>query len=209
MLRLLFAAFLVLFGSPAGAATEPLKWAGVKCCGTDISVGNDGSVWLIGNNGKVYRYSGSTWDDRHGGRGRRIAVDPDGNPWITAKDKTIWRYDGKKWLKMPGRGSDIGIGANGSVWLIGNKGEVFKWTGKTWSKERASNSRHIAVDPEGNPWITAKDNSIWRHDGKKWQKLPGAGNDIGIGGDGSVWLAGTGTRPSRARSTCSTARRRM
>jgi hypothetical protein len=47
----------------------------------------------------------------------------------------------------------------------------------------------------GLPWVVNNGANIYRGDGRSWQQLPGAGQDIGVGADGSVWVIGTNSAP--------------
>jgi len=47
----------------------------------------------------------------------------------------------------------------------------------------------------GLPWVVNNGASIYRGDGRSWQQLPGNGQDIGVGADGSVWVIGTNSAP--------------
>ncbi len=143
----------------------------------------------------IFRYSGSTWDSRRGGLGKRIAVAPDGNPWVIAHDNTIWHLVDNKWLKVAGKAKDIGVGADGTVWIIGTNNIAHRYTGSTWDNSKGGMGKRIAVAPDGTPWIIAHDNTIWRLKGGTWEKIEGLGIDIGIGAEGAVWILGTNNVP--------------
>ena len=55
--------------------------------GTDIAVGANGAIWLIGvnplggGNFGIYHWTGTTWISVPGAA-TRIAADPNGNPWV-------------------------------------------------------------------------------------------------------------------------------
>ena len=90
---------------------------------SDIGIGEDGSVWIIGTNpiGNEYDISywnGSGWTAVPGGA-VRIDVGPDGNPWIVQSTGVIFEYVNGTWEMRPGLASDISIGGNGDVWIVG------------------------------------------------------------------------------------------
>lgn len=64
--------------------------------GRDISIGANGTVWVIGTdnpapgNGGTYRWEGNQWRYVQG-YGVAIAVAPNGQPWVVRADGTIWR----------------------------------------------------------------------------------------------------------------------
>ena len=49
----------------------------------------------------------------------------------------------------------------------------------------------IDVDDKGVPWVINSIGEIFKREGDNWRCMPGRANDIGIGGDGSVWIIGT------------------
>jgi hypothetical protein len=174
----------------------------------DVGVGANGHVWIISNipytgpGGGYYiqrRLPNGTWDNPNGGTAVRIAVDPSGNAWVVNGLQQIWKWTGSAWSQLPGTARDIGIGANGSVWIIGTTPDGYGsysigvWNGSSWTVIDGAAVR-ISVDPAGNPWVIAHDNTIYRRVGGTWgtwQQMPGLATDIGIAGDGMVWVLGT------------------
>ena len=165
----------------------------------DISVGANGTAWVIGTNPQpggydIYRWNGSAWQQIPGGA-TRIAVDPQGNAWVVQSTGQVFRWGGSSWTSMPGGLSDIGIGANGSVWAIGalsgGNGQIWEWvpSAGNWRQVPGGATR-IAVAPNGVPWVVNSSGSIYRWNGSSWDQVPGGARDIGIGKDGSVWVIG-------------------
>ncbi len=167
----------------------------------DISVGANGSAWIVGNDVVfggygIYNWTGSNWQQVSGGA-LRIAVDPNGLPWVVNRSANIYRRNGNNWTIMPGSAYDIGIGANGSVWVIGTDPVpggygIYNWTGSNWQKVSGGGLR-IAVDPNGIPWVVNQGGNIYRRNsnGNGWTLMPGSAYDIGIGANGTVWVIGT------------------
>lgn len=97
------------------------------------------------------------------------------------------------WQRLNGSAYDIGVGANGDVWVIGTNYEAGGFGiynisgGRGFSVD--GGAMRVDVDPEGNPWIINDDRKIYRWIDGDWQRLPGKALDIGIGADGSVWVA--------------------
>ena len=148
-------------------------WEQLPGFGTDISIGAEGSVFLVAKGiepgGRaIYKWNGSSWN-KFGGAGVRIAVDPAGNPWMINSDNYIFRkIGGGAWEQLPGFGTDISIGAEGSVFLLGKKNvpgghEVYEWNGSGWTKLEGATGVKITVDPSGNPWIVDSNNYIQRY----------------------------------------------
>jgi hypothetical protein len=103
---------------------------------------------------------------------------------------------GNIWEQLSGTAKDIGIGANGSVWIVGTEPRfggyaIYRWDGRNWELVSDDGAVRIDVDPQGNPWIVNDNGSIYRRVGDRWEQLFGAAKDIGIGGEGSVWIVAT------------------
>ena len=176
-------------------------WQQLPGLATDIGVGSDGSVWMIGTNPVpggfgIFHWNGSDWDSVDGGA-VCIAVAPNGEPWVVDNAGKIFRStDGKGgWDQLPGAATDIGVGSDGSVWIIGTKSvtDGFALAGNGIDTE----GDRISVASDGSPWVVNNAGKIFRStDGKGgWDQLPGAATDIGVGSDGSVWIIGTNPVP--------------
>lgn len=178
-------------------------WQQLPGKATDIGVGANGDVWIIGTNlvnlvggFGIWRLNNNdTWTPVDG-YGKRIAVAPNGDPWMVNGFNEIYRRSGNVWNRMPGAAIDIGIGVNGHVWVVGTNqtGQggfgIHKWNGNNWDPVGAGAIR-IAVDQNGVPWTVNSMRQIHRRDGNGWTLMPGGAVDIGIGGEGAVWIAGT------------------
>ena len=166
--------------------------------GTDVGVGANGAVWLVGANVVgggfgIWHWTGSAWASVPGGA-VRVAVDPSGNPWVINSLHAIYRWSGTGWIQLPGAGIDVGVGANGAVWLVGvnvvgGGFGIWNWTGSAWASVPGGAVR-VAVDPSGNPWIVNSLHAIYRWSGAGWIQMPGGGTDVGVGANGSAWVVG-------------------
>jgi len=69
-------------------------WEELPGLAKDISVGADGSVWVIGSDRREGGYGIYRWDDygwtRVRGSARQISVGPDGEPWVVNRDGEIY-----------------------------------------------------------------------------------------------------------------------
>ena len=166
---------------------------------TDISVGANGSDWIIGTNPVpggygIARWNGRAWTAVPGGA-VRIAVDGAGNAWVVNSAHHIYHWNGRSWTSYPGAATDIGVGANGSVWITGTQPapggyHVYRWNGRAWSALPGGAVR-IAVDQAGNAWLVNSAHHIYHWNGRSWASYPGAAIDVGVGANGSVWIVGT------------------
>jgi hypothetical protein len=187
---------LTLFYAIAFAQTP--MWNKFPGVATDIGVGADGSLWVIGGDPvgssySIYHWTGSAWQKMPGG-GIRIAVSPQGIPWVINDTNNIFRWNGTSWQLMPGNALDIGIGADGSVWCLGMNGAPHKWDGNNWQMIDGG-ATNIAVDPKGDPWVVNGADQIYHHSSAGWELLPGAAKDIAVGADGNVYVVGGNPGP--------------
>src|SRR5690606_23649422 len=95
---------------------------------SDIAVGAEGSVWIIGGNPvqggyEISKWNGNGWTKVDGGA-LRIAVDPAGNPWVINSTRTVFKRTPTGWQVMPGSLVDIAIGADGSIWGTAQNGKI-------------------------------------------------------------------------------------
>ena len=165
---------------------------------TNIAVGANGSVWIIGTNAVaggygIYHWNGTGWTPVSGG-GVTIAVDPGGNPWLINSAHQIFHWNGQGWASISGAARDIAVGRNGSVWIIGNTTvaggySIYNRNGTGWTPVSGGGVT-IAVDPGGNPWLLNSAHQIFHWNGQGWASISGAARDIAVGANGSVWIIG-------------------
>lgn len=173
-------------------------WELMPGSATQVSVGADGTVWILGDSPitggfATYQWNGSSWTAK-GGAGVRIAVGPSGLPWLVNSSGNVYERSGGSWVSRSGAGTDISVGADGSVWLLGNTPvsggySTYKWNGSAFSLV-AGAARDIGVDPNGQPWVTTSAGAVYRRPSSSWNLMPGAGTDIAVGANGAVWMLG-------------------
>ena len=179
----------------------------------DIASGPDGSLWIIGQDQRIYKWTLPTWTvDASAGKGTAITVDPSGKPWIVGTTGQPYHYSSNNpatgtWQAGPtGCARDIGAGADGSVWVIGCDGtldsSIFKLVGSQWTAVSVGGSAsRIAVGPTGVPWVSNFSGTISRLSTSdpttgRWSGLPGTAHDIGISqtnanNNNYAWIIGT------------------
>lgn len=91
------------------------------------------------------------------------------------------------------RAKDIGAGSDGTLCIVGDKGlysgnKVFKLDNGEFKHLSGKEAIKVDVDPNGNPWIVCTDGSIAKWTGSAWENKPGQAKDIGIGGNGVVYI---------------------
>ncbi len=171
---------------------------------TNISVGADWSVWVVGTTPaaggghRIYHWNGNGWTPV-GGSAVRISVDPAGNPWVVDASDQIYHLGPTGWTHLGGSATDISVGANGSLWAIGAGAQlggfgIYHWNGQVWVKVPGG-AVTIAVDPSGNPWAINSAGEIMHWVGGRFVRFPGSARDIAVGADGSVWVIGANPMP--------------
>src|ERR1700761_8582221 len=173
---------------------------------TDVGVGADGSVFLVGSNEipgtlgyRVYRYVNNELHKLPDCGAIRVAVDPHGTPWVVNYQNQVLIYNNGTWQqKTGGLATDIGTGADGSVYAVSTTVysttggfTILKWNGTSWDTMTDCSGTRIAADQHGIPWVTNKSNIVYQYSGSVlWNPLTAVqANDIGIGADGSIYIS--------------------
>jgi peptidoglycan hydrolase-like protein with peptidoglycan-binding domain len=171
-------------------------WVRRPGCATDIAVGWDNSVWVLGctlaSSGgyRVYKWNGTSWDrDPNDIGGVRITVgmrDPDFTlhvPWIVRDDGHVLRRNSGDiasgvWHFLPSTagvpivlGTDIAAGAEGNVWMIGKTARSGGFPIYTWNEQRF-------LDDGGQP--PAKQN--------RWISVAGGALNVTVDRDGTPYI---------------------
>ncbi len=116
-----------IFRRELGSGGYYYYWKRMPGLGTDVGVGKDGSVWLIGTEQTGAGYGIFHWNESHwtweavDGAALRIAVGPDGTPWVVNSNNNIFRRPGGmsgRWEQLPGTARDIGVSADGTVFIV-------------------------------------------------------------------------------------------
>jgi hypothetical protein len=193
-------------GQVAGCVQRPTlstSFTPVAGAATDISVGANGEVWVIGTNAvkggrAIYRLTGAGWVLEPGG-GVDIAVGPDGNPWVVNSTQQIYSWNGSGWVARPGAAHDVTIGGDGTPFVIGtnpvgggNFG-IYVWSSGSWFP-LSGGGVTISGGPDGLPWVNNAAHQIYRltvqGQALVWTRLSGAATNIGVG-DLAAWVVGT------------------
>ncbi len=141
--------------------TFPPHFSQLPGLATDVSVGADGTAWVVGTSPvgggfKLYRWSGSGWTPAPGA-GVTIAVGPDGNPWVVNSVHQIYHWTGSSWTHEPGAANDVAVGANGMTWVVGTNPVgggfgLYQWSGSGWVRGPGG-AVTIANAPYNRPWV--------------------------------------------------------
>jgi hypothetical protein len=78
------------------------QWIQMPGTARDIDIGANGSVHIIGTEtpqGRIYKWTGSTWSMYSTGAAMSIAVDPSGTPWVITSSNSVHQWDGQVWVR--------------------------------------------------------------------------------------------------------------
>ncbi len=187
---------VVLLGSDDARSSiwirEDIGWKQLPGAALDLAIGGDGTLFVLGSDRNIYKWTGSSWE-RIDGHGTRIAVGPKGQLFRldADADNSIWRRDGNSWTQIPGTALDLAVDAAGRLYVLGVDQKVYRWTG-AGKEEIGGGGTRIAVGADGQIFVINADegHSIWRRDGQTWTQLAGAALDLSVGADGSVLILG-------------------
>ncbi len=170
----------------AATANKSTKWVKIGGKATDVAVGSDGTVYVIGVK-KIsakggYEIFKRAKTDRKWtkikGAATRVAV-MGTQAWVVTLDGQIFSEAGpNKWQKIPGPAAqDIGASAKG-VWIVDTNNKIHKREGTAWKSVPGFATR-IDIDQDGRPWALSRKDTIFVHDNReKWQKIPGNAIDV-------------------------------
>jgi hypothetical protein len=207
------------------ASVQYDTWEQLPGLATDISVGANGAVWIVGaliagqDYGSIFKWNGSNWTQEvSSGLGKRIAVSPTGIPWVIGADNKVYKRTSASpttaasWVSV-GQAStcaqDLAVSADGSAWVIGcgsPNGGIFKLVSGTWVEASGGGlATRIALGATGIPWLVNSGAQLFRrssssHSSGAWGGLPGLGNDISVtplqaNDNNYAWLIGSNALP--------------
>jgi hypothetical protein len=118
----------------------------------DVSIGPEGSIWVIDDKSKIKKWTGSEWVVVSG-EAQRIAVSPSGQPWVINQGNSIFEYipASGQWQMQPGKALDIAVSYRNEVWVAAEQG-IFQWNPSpdrskgSWI-EYSGVAQRITVDP--------------------------------------------------------------
>lgn len=167
------------------------KWVQVYGAGVKISVGPDGSPWLVNSQGIIFRWLDGSFQVV-AGRAKDIGVGANGAVWKLAWDNTICRWNGQGWDRLAGAGVTISVQSNGAPWVVNEAGEIYRWINDHFELLPGL-ARDVGV--EKSIWVINQDGLVFKWNHGDWLRDPDSGittagnaKRITIGPDGSPWV---------------------
>src|SRR5262249_50595444 len=191
------------------------SWVEVDGGGVRISVGGDGTPWVVNSSGAIFRRQGDQWEQLPGLATDIAAMDKTlawvigTNPVGTAHDFGIFRWaeDIHSWVEVDGGGVGISVGGDGTPWVVNSSGAIFKRPGDQW-EQLPGLAKDIGVSFDGSVWVigtnpvgTANDFGVFRWDGSDWEEAAGGGLQISVEDSlsgGEPWIVNSAGQIFRA-----------
>lgn len=189
--------------SQSAQVSSDLDWRRMAGAARDVAISHDGQRWMVGLDGRAYRWDVATQDWQPQGRRSdlaRLDVGTDGVAALTEGGLLVVRDRAaaarSPWRVTSAVARDLGLGA-GRIWLAGGRISggaeatqfaLFSADGlMDWTAVPGSVAR-LDVDPVGRPWAAATDGIYVFADGE-WIRDPDGpvAQDIGVGGDGTIY----------------------
>lgn len=193
--------------NPALSQNSNLKWQRLPGAALDLGLSHRGHMWGVGSDRYAYRWDAAkkTWL-RYGKRKDFARIDgaEDGSAVAVTTSGGLYYTTGKatgstKWMQAGHRVRDIGLGG-GWAWIT--KTDKVSGGGQVWRARNEQNGDfnwqrvpggmvHIDAGPGGGAWGVNDQNNVFQFVGGKWRKHTAKATDIGVGGEGTVWIVGT------------------
>jgi hypothetical protein len=114
-----------------------------------------------------------------------VAVDPNLAPQPTPVPSVQSGWTNVSWGMAA---MDIAVGLNGSTWFVAGSGTIYGVNGSSASPVAGGVATRIAVEPSGTPWCVTSGHAIFRLVNGQWAQQTGSAIDIGIGGNGKIYI---------------------
>ena len=165
------------------------QWVQVDGFGVRISVGPDGSPWVVNSRNEIFRSSGGRNFQKLPGTATDIAVGGDGSAWIIGTDSNIYRWNGNAWDRIRGPASRSASIEPDAPWVVNAANEIYQWNGDRFVKQPGT-ARDVAAGSD--VWIVGTDRQIYRFGTNDWSPMGGSGDRISAGGAGIAWVVNAG-----------------
>lgn len=159
----------------------------------NVSVGSDGAVWGVREDGAIYRHTGDVaapWE-RMPGTLRRIDVGRSTRVWGANSQDQIYRWEPGRntWERIDGALHHISVASDNTVWGIGEKDRIHRWSQGAWVRVDGA-LRQLSVGSAAHVWGVNDADDIYRRDvaAEKWIRVPGKLRLVTVDATGTeVW----------------------
>jgi hypothetical protein len=187
--------FLVFALHPSTAAAQAARdgaifrwdgrqWTQVEGAGIRISVGPDGTPWVVNAANQIFRWANGRFQQLPGAA-KDIGVGGNGAAWIVGIDDDVYRWNQRSWERVEGSGVAIAVERAGTPWVVDAAGRIYLWLHTRFILQPGT-ARDIGA--ESDVWIVSTDNSVHRLTVSGWSRVPGAAVRISSGAPGAPWV---------------------
>ena len=128
-----------------------------------IAVHPDGNPWGISALGRVFRHTGSRWEQIPNATASDISIGYDGTVLTTSAEGRLYKLNsaGNIFQSIPGRGSLVAAGPDGTPWVI-RSDKLIQRCDVSPCKVYRRKAKSIAIGPDGSVWIVSDTNRLMR-----------------------------------------------
>lgn len=188
------------FQSIQGPVCE-IVWKNTNIKGIDIGIGQEGSIFVIGIDNRIYHYNQmhNSYEVIKGYKElmnpTAIKVSPKGIPYVIANCGKIYYYKDEvhDWISLDNIcAKDLDIGIDNSLWIIACEHKVAKVICNSLNQcnEVVINGLglNIALSPEGEIYITTLEKDIKKFKDNVWVTIDNMkANDLAVSNEGVLF----------------------
>ena len=159
-----------------------------------VSVGPDGSPWVVDSKGSISHLVGDAWQAIPG-RAKDIAVSGDGSVWVIGGDPNVlgnddvYKREGSSWRRFDGAALNISVGESGMPWVVTSEGATYRLVRGVFVDVKRQASDVAIGGRVDTAWVTAPSGEIFYMSRRgTWVQVPGRALRISVGPDGMPWV---------------------
>lgn len=139
---------------------------------TSISVGGDGTLWVVNKQGQLARRDGNQWQHDPGVKDAvEVAVGNMSNVWYRNKAGRLLKLGANGKWQADATASQItshAVGDDGTVWVVNQKGEFWTKFGNEWKKNDKGMGVQISAGRAGLVWCVNAAGEIFHAQAADW-----------------------------------------
>lgn len=159
-----------------------------------LAVDPDGRPWGVSALGRVFRHTGSLWQQIYGATGAEIAIGGSGTVMIADSAGALYRLNSAatRFDRISGNGALIAVGPKDVPWAVRSDGLVQRCDTNPCTV-LSQKAKSLSVGPDGSVWIVSDRDLLMRlkDDGKTFGMVPVAGHtpaSVAAGPNGYPWV---------------------
>ncbi len=156
---------------------------------TQVSVGDDNTIWGLNSNDVIYNWNGSAWQQISGDL-VKISAASDGTVWGINSNDAIFYRGSNNWVPVSGALKHISVGNANDVWGVNDDDNVYYWNGAGFTKV-SGKLKSVSVGSDGTVWGVNSNNAVYQWNGSGWTSMPGTLKQVSVGNAYNVWGVNT------------------